>query len=146
MVITFFGHSDFRECDNEKEKLYNIICEIVQGKSVDFYLGNYGNFDDLAYECAKRYKEKYKNSKLIFVTPYIYQGYRRLIDAKNSFDEIIFPELEKTPLVYAIGKRNEWMIGKADFVVFYVNRSWGGAAKALRYATKRKKKIINLAE
>lgn len=38
------------------------------------------------------------------------------------------------------------MAEKADYVVAYVNRDWGGAYKTFEYAKKLNKKIFNLAE
>lgn len=37
------------------------------------------------------------------------------------------------------------MINEADLIIAYVNHTYGGASKALEYAAKRKKRIINLA-
>ena len=146
MVITFFGHSDFKCTEQIKAKAYTLLCLEGQGKEVDFYLGNYGGFDNFAFDIAKGYKEKYPKSKLIFITPYIHKGYYKIEESKKYFDETVFPEIEGVPPIYAISKRNEWMIDQSNVVFFFVNRSWGGAAKALAYAKRRKKKIINLAE
>ena len=66
MIISFFGHSDFKEDMEKKEEVYKAICSFAQGRAVCFYLGNYGKFDDWAYECAKRYKENFKNSNFKF--------------------------------------------------------------------------------
>ena len=38
------------------------------------------------------------------------------------------------------------MVDEADLVIAYVMYSWGGAAKTLEYAKRKKKTIINLAE
>ena len=56
MVITFFGHSDCVINLNE-EFVIKILEEIVKERQVDFYLGGYGNFDEFALKCAKKYKE-----------------------------------------------------------------------------------------
>ena len=37
------------------------------------------------------------------------------------------------------------MVDSADLVIAYVQYSWGGAAKTLEYAKRKKKTIINLA-
>ena len=47
---------------------------------------------------------------------------------------------------FAILKRNEWMVEQANLVIAYVKYSWGGAAKALEYAKRKKKRIINIAK
>ena len=65
---------------------------------------------------------------------------------KKTYDLIIYPELEKIPQKYAILRRNQWMVSHADFVVGYVKTHYGGAYKALLYAKKHHKPIINLYE
>ena len=63
------------------------------------------------------------------------------------FDESIYPDIEKTPPRFAIVKRNEWMINNSDFLIAYVEHNWGGAAKTLEYAKKKKHiKTINIAQ
>ena len=60
--------------------------------------------------------------------------------------ETLIPEgIEKIHPKYAISWRDKWMVEKADIVVAYVTHSWGGAAKYLKFAEKKKKAVINLA-
>ena len=63
---------------------------------------------------------------------------------KALYDDVLYPPLETTPYRLAIVKRNEWMVSQSDLVIAYVLYSWGGAARTLEYAEKRKKKIIQL--
>lgn len=51
---------------------------------------------------------------------------------EKEYDEILYPELEQTPLKFAISKRNEWMVKHADYVFAYVNTHYGGAYNALK--------------
>ena len=61
-------------------------------------------------------------------------------------EESLFPDgLEKVPRKFAILWRNDWMFGKADIVICYVNHYFGGAGRMIEKAQKRKKRIINLA-
>ena len=83
--------------------------------------------------------------ELIFITPYLDKSYSKLEFAKYHYDDIIFTPLENVPRKFAILKRNEWMVEEADLVIAYVMYSWGGAAKTLEYARRKKKTIINLA-
>ena len=142
MIITFIGHSNF----SEKEKLtIGVLEEIVKGNNVEFFLGGYGRFDEHALEVVIKYKEKHNNTKIIFVTPYIYKNYYLTTGMKRKVDEIIYPEIEKVPKRIAIIRRNEWMIEKADVVIAYVKYSFGGARMSYDYAFRKNKKIINLA-
>ena len=59
-----------------------------------------------------------------------------------NYDETVYPPLESVPKRYAISRRNEWMVCESDGVVAYVMRGFGGAAKTLDYARRKKKAII----
>jgi len=145
MIITFCGHSDYLSKPEDKERLLKLIEKVAFGTQVEFYLGGYGNFDSFALKCAKKYKEKHKNTKLVFITPYLDKWLNVREDIlKNEYDEIIYPEIENVPKRFAILKRNEWMIDQANYVFAYVKTHYGGAYKTLLYAHKQKKPYTNL--
>ena len=145
MVITFFGHSSTLYSDTDEKRLLEQIEKITKGNDVDFYLGGYGNFDTLAKNCAKRYKLNHPDARIIFVTPYLNKWLDERKDyIEKEYDEILYPELEQTPLKFAISKRNEWMVKQADYVFAYVNTHYGGAYNALLYAAKHNKPYMNL--
>lgn len=51
---------------------------------------------------------------------------------------------DKVKFIERISKlRNEWIVNNSDYIMFYVNHSWGGACKMLEYANKKKKDYIN---
>lgn len=143
MIITFCGHSDFiSNYEYEKRVLDILEKEMVNGCG-EIYLGEYGAFDLFAYECSKRFKQTHEKILLTFVTPYLFNISKEKLD---RFDNVIYPELENVPKRYAILKRNEYMIEKADVVIAYVNRSFGGANKSYQLAKRKNKKIYNLAK
>lgn len=142
VFVSFFVHRDFINNLN-KEEVVKLMHEKVKGELVRFLLGNYGNFDTFAYQCAKAYKQKYGNAKLIFVTPYLDTKYLNHCEVE-LFDEVVYPPLENVPLKCAILKRNEWMVAKSDFLIFYVNVGFGGAYQALEQAKRSGKEHINL--
>ena len=143
MIITFIGHSYYSE---EIEDLQEHFSSLAINEKVDFYVGGYGKFDNFALDCAIKYREKQPKSKIFFITPYIYNGYYKINALKEKVDEVIYPGLENVPPKFAILKRNEWMIDKADVVIAFVKYSWGGARTAYEYALRKKKKIINVAK
>ena len=71
---------------------------------------------------------------------------KRLEEYRKRYDGIIYPEIEKTPLRYAILQRNRWMVEKADYVICAVAHSFGGAYKTYRYAKRKGKPIYNIME
>ena len=145
MIITFCGHDEINI--NREELQDNVLSAInnyAKGEDVTFYLGGYGTFDWIALRACQKYKESHPASQLFFIAPYYGEEY---FESKENYikecDGIVYPEVEKTPKRFAISKRNEWMVSKADYVIAYVNFSWGGAVKTLQYAVKHKKPFIN---
>ena len=150
MVITFLGHSSLYVTDKLRNELYHTIKKIIhQGDSVSFYCGGYGDFDNLCARICRSIKKESPFCEIFFITPYITESQQRkikeLMDEK-LYDDVIYPPLENIPPRIAIIKRNEWMIQKADVIIAYVKHTYGGAYKALQYAKKKKKPLINLAE
>ena len=146
MVITFCGHSNCLFSDEEKEKLKQLLIkETRKNPTCKFYLGGYGDFDSFCLRTLRELKKEFQDIELIFITPYIDKNYSKLELAKYYYDDIIFPPIENVPRKFAILKRNEWMVDSADLVIAYVKYSWGGAAKTLKYAKRKKVPIINIA-
>ena len=147
MTITFCGHSNFSFDNTVKEKLRELLLqEIRKNPACKFYLGGYGDFDSLCLSILKELKIQFPNIELLFITPYLDDNYSKLETAKLYYDGIIYPPLENVPRRFCISKRNEWMVDEADFVIAFVKYSWGGAAKTLEYAKRKKVEFFNLAE
>ena len=136
MTITFCGHSKINRTEDFSKWLDMILPSLIEGGAATFYLGGYGVFDGLAASALKKQKETYPHIELILVLPYLNQD----IDT-SRYDSTTYPPLEKVPLRYAIVKRNEWMVCESDVVISGVTHSWGGAARTLEFAP-RKKKVI----
>ena len=150
MIITFCGHGFIVNPTQVKKELITILCEILTHANnckITFLCGGYGHFDALASSAVDDVKSAFSSCVIekIFVTPYIAEGY----DRRNKFmaqfyDEVIYPPLENVPYRYAIVKRNEWMIENSHLVIAYVTHGYGGAATTLRYAYRKRKKVIRL--
>ena len=142
MICTFFGHKDTSQLI--KLKLYPVLIDLIENKGVNlFYVGNNGNFDVIVRNTLEKLERNYPHIRYYVVLAYM----PNKNDFKNNIDysKTIYPDgLEKTPLKYAISKRNEWMVNKSDFVVTNVVRNFGGAAKFKRLAERKDKKVINI--
>ena len=146
MIITFCGHSNYLFSDEEKEKLKQLLIkEIRKNPTCKFYLGGYGDFDSLCLRTLRELKTDFPDIELLFITPYLDNNYSKLELAKYYYDDVIFPPIESVPRKFAILKRNEWMIDSADLVIAHVKYSWGGAAKTLEYAKRKKVPLVNIA-
>ncbi len=136
MIVTFCGHSEVYQPDKIAKWLDTILPSLIEGGAETFYLGGYGSFDRLAASAVRRQKETYPDIESVLVLAYL----NRNMDA-SGYDSTTYPPLERVPPRLAILKRNEWMVSVSDVVVSGVVYSWGGAAKTLDFA-KRKKKVI----
>ncbi len=146
MIVTFCGHRDFVENADIEKRLAALIEKYArENDRLICYNGGYGNFDYFAAKCVQRLQERYSNICNCLVLPYIDQPFLdRIAVFKNLFDETIYPPLENVPRKYAIIRRNELMVDSADIVIAYVKYSWGGAARTLEYAKRKKKTVIQI--
>lgn len=143
----FAGHREFYNSNEVYNKLLNCIENLIVEENIsEFWVGNYGLFDSLASKAVRAIKEKYSNIQLNLVIPYLTSNidkYRELY--YKNYDHILMADIpEKTPKKFQILKCNEYMIQKSDFIICYVEYSWGGAYKTMEYARKKKIKIFNL--
>ena len=137
MIVAFCGHREVAQRDDVRAWLIDCVESLIHEGATEFYLGGYGAFDNMAASVVSESKTKYPAIRSTLVLPYLDQ----LADMR-LYDTSMYPPLEAVPRKYAIAHRNEWMIQSADVVVAYVRYGWGGAAKTLEYARKKKKRII----
>ena len=87
------------------------------------------------------------DAEIVYVTPYISENEQKKIDSLiklKLYDYSLYPPIEATPPKFAISKRNEWIVDKADLIIEYVSHNYGGAYRSLLYAKRKNKTIINL--
>ena len=136
MVCTFFGHRTAP--DSIRPILHNTLTHLIE-KGVDtFYVGNQGNFDAMARRLLSDLSEEYP---ITFTVVLAYLPKEKTDDPERT----IYPEgLENVPPRFAVSYRNKWMLERADVVITYVSRSFGGAAKYKDLAGKRGKNVIEV--
>ena len=110
--------------------------------------GGMGDFDGIFSSAVRTLKRKYADIKLLLVKPY-FSG--ELNTNKEyyeyMYDEVIIPDVVAgVHPKSAITKRNRWMVEKSDIIVYYIQRDFGGAYTAIKYATKLGKKTISVLE
>ena len=140
-TVTFCGHSNLSVNEQSilAEKLYFEIENLIKDGADKFLLGGYGNFDRLCAETVKKLKGTYPHITSTLVIPYLNKEYYT-----DIYDYTEYPPIEKTPLRFAISKRNEYMVMQSEFVIAYVTHSFGGAATTLDYARRKKKTILRI--
>lgn len=145
MTIAFFGHGDFIKNKDVERKLTACLKDQVGDRDATLLCGGYGGFDAFVLECGKQYRKMHRNTRIIFVTPYLPNEQKGRELMKQEYDEILYPGLENRPQRYAIIFRNRFMVEQADLVIVYLEHTWGGAYQAYEYAKRKGKVIINLA-
>ena len=141
LVVTFFGHAEIHDAETIKAELCKTVEKLTIEGANEFLLGGYGNFDLLAAKVVYEAKKIRPDIRSFLVIPYPDARYD-----VSLYDGTVYPSLENVPKKLAISKRNEWMADSADVVVSYVVHSWGGAAAALKYCLRKKKRIIAIRE
>lgn len=141
---TFFGHRILNK--DIKDLLTRQIDNLIAEYGVNvFYVGNNGQFDYLVAEVLRKLKSR--NPQISYSIVLAYLPEREKEHNQLSYTETIYPEgLEDTPPRFAISKRNKWMVMQSDYVIAYVEHSFGGAAQFTEYARKKHKTVINLAD
>ena len=159
----FFGHRKIDETEELKNKLHEIIENLIENEKVDTFLfGSKSQFDDLCHKVVTELKGKYPQIKRIYVRSafqHIPDWYEESL--LQHYEDTYFPNhMEKAGKASYV-ERNQEMINKSDFCVIYYDENYlpprrknsrrdlfdyqpkSGTAVAYDYAVKKKKKIIN---
>ena len=148
-------NSDYRACcgfghrqvfENITEQLEKAVKYATDQGCKTFYTGAMGDFDSLFSSAVRKAKINHSDIKLICVKPYMTQDINENGDYLYSlYDDIIIPtELADVHYKAAITRRNQWIIQNSDMVIIYTVRNYGGAYKAMKYAQKNNKTIMDL--
>lgn len=138
----FFGHrkADYGGIENS---LRNIIKKLVEEEGVlQFYLGMRGDFDAFCLKTVYQLKKEFPEIKITKV--FAYMPARKEENALCFFDDSVYLLERTVPPKYAILETNCTLIRKVDFIVSGVKYTFGGAAKAIDYAKKQKKTVIDV--
>ena len=133
----FSGHSKHEYNKMTREALKQTIDLLIKLGVTEFMVGNYGNFDRLCASVLKEMKKEFPQMKILLTVPYVTESVKKKAD---EFDEVVIPELPmSTPRNLKIIKCNEHMVDVSDALVSYVKYDWGGAARTLDYAQRKKR-------
>lgn len=136
--ITFCGHKEVYDAEAVEKWLQQVCSDLINQGADEFLCGGYGRFDYMCVSVLRKLKQQHPNIRLVLVLPYLNSTI-----LTDRYDETVYPPLESVPKRFAISKRNEWMVLESDVIVAYVIRDFGGAAKTLQYAKRKKKRIIS---
>ncbi len=139
-VVGFFGH---REVAPQIElKIRKVLIDLIEkGNARKFYVGNEGAFDHAVQRTLFLLSKRYSDIRC-----YIVLAYLPARDSSDSLSlETVYPEgLELVPRRFAICKRNEWILSRADVVVAHAPFSIGNSYQLKLKAERKGKKVINI--
>ena len=139
MTCTFFGHRDTP--DNIKAALKEAIIQQIEKGVEVFYVGNNGNFDYLAQCILEEICNKHEKIKYFVAISKL--GEQAILKKAVT---ILAEGLELVPAKFAISKRNEWLVKKADTAIVYYKHTFSNTYKLAEKAKKRGLKVINIAD
>ena len=164
MVVCFIGHRKISIDGSFKERLTNLIKELIAEKNFDTFLfGCRSQFDELCLETVSELKNNYPHIRRIYVRtayPYINDNNEKYL--LSFYDETYIPDKIENAGKAAYVERNEYMIDSADICIFYYNENYlpplkpttkkriffyqpkSGTKIAYDYARRQRKPIINM--
>lgn len=142
LTCFFIGHR------NTPETLFPLLLQSIERHianygTINFIVGNHGNFDVMAAKAVIKIKQSQPNIKLALLLPYKQDRQSTL---PPGFDNAVYPKgIEKTPQKQAIDWANHYMIDNSDFLIAYACHS-GNAARLYQYAYEREKQGLIIME
>lgn len=136
----FLGHRD------APDSIYPALLSIVEQHIIEygvteFFVGHYGNFDQLAARAVKESKTHHSNISLSLLLPY--HPSERRISLPEGFDDTYYPDgMENVPRRFAISRANRYMIDHSDYLISYVWHPASNAREFVQYAERREKKNL----
>lgn len=145
-ICGFAGHRQVEDEEKIFEEIYKVSLYLAIEKGVtEFMVGNYGMFDRLARCALKKLKEMLPNIKICLVLPYLTKEINEYKEYyEKNYDDIIIGSSPDVKPKYKIISCNKFMAEKSDYMICYINHTYGGAALTYKYAQKNKTEIINL--
>ena len=141
MVCVLFGH---RDAPGEiivllKRKILELMRDY---EDVEFFVGNNGNFDFISQKILREIALDNDSLKYYIVLSYIDEC--ALIGDNNY---TLFPEGQELGLKrFAISRRNNWLLKKADIVLCYVKHIGTNSYELLKRAERRGVRILNVGQ
>lgn len=141
-TIAFFGHRVLRNTDireRVKRAVESNICD-----NVCCLIGTHGDFDRLALAVCRELRKIHSHIKIRVVFTTV-KALQKDADMYGDVETMIY-DIEEDHFKNQITASNKKMIDDSDLIVCYVdvNKYRSGAKRAVEYALKQGKEVINL--
>lgn len=147
MKTAFIGHRQVFG-KNIKSKLMNAIQTEIDNGCMSFTMGTHGEFDDLALNACRWLRNTYSELQIEVVLTSLHTIKKVCESDIIPYDDVktVMYEIEESHYKRQITLSNRQMIDTCDALICYVdNTSYrSGAKSALRYAEKKRLKVVNL--
>ena len=155
MKVAFIGHRKIKDPSALEKRLTDTVISLIERESADtFYFGSKSEFDDLCLEVVTSLMGRYPHVRRIYVRSMyecVDKSYEQYL--LTLYDETFFPDEVKGAGALSYVVRNRVMIDESDLLVTYLDENYcerlrrnSGTKVAVEYATKKKKRIINVFE
>ena len=150
-TIALFGHRRLWGKDI-RERLTNVIkTEIEKYDEVNFLIGNHGDFDSLTLSVCRELRKSYPQIKItvVFTSLHIMVKHKdELFTTLDLYKDVqtMMYEIEEEHYKNQIVVSNRRMVDDSDLIICYVdmNEYRSGAKRAIKYAIKQNKPVINI--
>ena len=160
----FIGHRMVENPEQIRDKLRNVLIELLQQNYSVFYFGSKSKFDDIAWEVVTELKKENHLIKRVYVRSMyseVDEAYKKYL--LESYEDTYMPDGIENAGRASYVERNQAMINVSDCCVFYylerylpeqrkkakrdlfVYQPKSGTKVAYDYAVTKRKKIINIA-
>lgn len=147
ITITFFGHRIVLK-PNIEQQIYNYLKRILEkNNNVSFLIGTHGEFDKIILRVCRKLRRDYPCKITVVFTSLVFLKKKKdysLIDFYKDVDTLVY-DIEDVFYKKRIIISNEKMVDESNIIICYVDmeRAYSGAKRAVFYAIKKNKKIIN---
>jgi len=147
------GHRDFEKTKELELRVKRTVTYLIEKENVtEFLFGSKSKFTDFCYDVVTEHKEIVPSIKRIFIRaeyPIISDDYQNYL--KTFYEDSFFYSEKQRSNKFSYIRRNQVMIDKSDFCIFYYNANYlpktprqSGTRIAYEYAIKKEKRIFNL--
>lgn len=145
-TISLFGHRNLALYDIKDRLKSELEKHLIE--PVNFLIGTHGDFDSLALSVCRELRREFSNIEITIVyTSLAVLNIRSSIYSKQYKDiNTMFFDIEGEHFKNRIVVSNKLMVDRCDIVICFVDmeNTKSGARRAIKYALKTNKPVINL--
>ncbi len=149
-LVCFIGHRKINDTPKLRERIKDILIDLIKSGAVNFIFGDRSEFNGLCYELVTNLKREYSYIKRIhFRKNYENADGYTMQFLISGFEESICPKGVANAGKASYIKRNRAMIEESDICIFYYDENYRlkfqkrGTALAYIFAESKNKRIIN---